>query len=241
MNIAVILAGGTGQRLGEKTPKQFVEVFGKPLIAYALEIYESSAQIDAIEVVCIPEYIDHVWDYSKKYNIRKLRWVIPSGCSCQESTKMGIYHLEGKCNDDDILVFGMSTSIFVDEDILRDSLDVCKKYGNAFAAMQCIYNLAYTSDGITCGSLNRKEVHKDLNLPWTAPFGIFFKLYKQAEAKNIEMDSAAYVPTLFLAMGETLHLSKDTSRNKIHVTTPEDLDIVRGCLLWDQTKKEARQ
>ena len=237
MNVAVILAGGSGERFGENTPKQFVKVFGKPLIVYVLEIYERSEYIDAIEVVCVPQYIDTVLEYAKSFGISKLKWVIPGGDSCQESTKNGIFNLEVVCSDEDVLIFGMSTSIFVDDDIIRSSLDVCKRHGNAFAAMQCIYNLATTMDGLTSKSLNRKEIHKTLNLPWTAPFGTFLRLYKKAYAENIETDSAAYVPTLFLAMGETLYLSKDTARNKIHVTTPEDLDIVKGCLLLEKMNK----
>ena len=240
MNIAVVLAGGTGQRLGKGIPKQFLEVLGKPLIVYALELYERSEYIDVIEVVCIPQYINAVQEYAELYGINKLKWVVPGGDSCQESTKNGIFHLEGICSDEDILIFGMSTSIFVDDDILCDSLAVCRKYGNAFAAKQCIYNLANTTDGLSSKALNRKEIHKTLNLPWTAPFGKLLSLYKKAYTESIETDAAAYMPTLFLAMGETLHLSKDTAKNLIHVTTIEDLDILTGCLLLEKAKNEEK-
>ena len=236
MNIAVLLAGGTGQRLGKSIPKQFVEVFGKPLIVYALETYEKSDYIDAIEVVCVPPYIDTVLEYKTSYGISKLKWVVPSGDTCQESIKNGIFNLKEVCKNDDILIFGMSTSVFVTDEILKDSLDTCNKFGNAFAAMQCIYNLATTRDGVTSRSINFKEIHKTLNLPWTAPFGTFFGLYSEAFAKNIETGPASYAPTLFLALGETLYLSIDTSKNKIHVTTPDDLEIVKACLLLDYLK-----
>ena len=91
MNIAVLLAGGVGKRLGAGKPKQFVELLGKPMILYALEIYEKSPIIDAIEVVCVPEYIDYVWQLAKENNINKLKWVCKGGSSCQESTKNGIF------------------------------------------------------------------------------------------------------------------------------------------------------
>lgn len=231
MNIAVVLAGGTGQRFGATVPKQFVRVFGKPLIVYSLEIYQRTSMIDAIEVVSIPAYIEDIWRYADEYGISKLKWVVPGGDCCQESIRCGITALEGICAPDDILMYCMSTSVFVDEEIIQDSLKTCKKYGNAFAAMQCIYNLATTYDGLTCTSLNRKEVHKTLNLPWTAPYGTFQRLYRIAYEENIETDAAAYAPTLFLAMGETLYLSKDTPKNKLHVTTRDDLEIIKGCLL----------
>ena len=237
MTIAVVLAGGTGQRLGEDIPKQFVDVYGKPLIVYSLEIYEKSSHIDAIEVVCVPEYIDKVWEYAKTYNLHKLKWVVPGGISCQESTRNGIFYLESICSDNDLLIFGMSTSIFVSEDIIINSLDVCKRHGNAFAASRSIYNLAYTVDGFSSTKINFKESNKTLNLPWTAPFGTLLNLYKKAYAAGIETGPSSYIPTLFLAMGETLHLSLDTAKNRIHVTTPCDLEIIKGCLLLEKERR----
>lgn len=230
MNIAVVLAGGTGQRLGKTIPKQFVEVLDKPLIVYSLEIYQKSVNIDAIEVVCIPEYIDTIWKYVEKYSLTKVKWVIPGDVSCQDSTRNGIFNLEGICEENDTIILGMSTSIFVTEDIIEDSLLTCEKYGNAFACMQCIYNLAETSDGIRSNNIHFKERHQTLNMPWTAPFGTFSRLYHKAYSEGIETSSASYAPTLFLALGETLYLSKDTSLNKLHVTTPEDLEIITAIL-----------
>ena len=87
MNVAVLLAGGVGQRLGAGKPKQFVELLGKPMIVYAMEIYENSPIIDALEVVCVPEYIEYVWELAREYGISKLKWVCPGGSCCQESTK----------------------------------------------------------------------------------------------------------------------------------------------------------
>ncbi|MGI6632426.1 MAG: IspD/TarI family cytidylyltransferase [Bacillota bacterium] len=240
MIIASILAGGTGQRLGSPVPKQFMDVLGKPLIVHALEVYERSSHIDAIQVVSVPEYIPTVWEYAEKWGINKLRWVVPGGASCQESTRNGIFSLEGICSDSDVLMFGMSTSVFVDDDIIADSLRVCKEHGNAFAAMQCIYNLARTSDGLTANHIEYKEIHKTLNMPWTAPFGTFYRLYRRAYAENIQTSPTSYAPTLFLALGETLYLSKDTPRNKLHVTTQEDLEIIEACLRFQKEKGEER-
>lgn len=230
MNIAVLLAGGTGQRLGAGKPKQFVEILGKPLIVYALEIYQKSPLIDAVEVVCVPEYIDTVWALAKENALDKVRWVVPGGDCCQASTRNGILGLHGIAKPQDMLTINMSTSIFVDDNILRDSFAVAEKYGNAFAGMQCIYNNAETFDGISSTNIHFKESHKTLNMPWTASYEKLYSLYKKAYEENIETDASSYMPTLFLAMGETLYLSKDTSLNKLHVTTPEDVEICTAIL-----------
>ena len=230
MNICILLAGGTGQRLGSGIPKQFVPVLGKPLIVYALEAYEKSSLIDVIEVVATPDYIEDVWGYAKKYSLTKVKWVIPGGASCQDSTRNGIFHLEGEVADDDYVTVNMSTSIFVDDGILEDSFTTARKYGSAFCCMQCIYNMAETFDGISSSNIHFKESHKTLNMPWTASFGKLNALYKKAYAEGIETAQSSYMPTLFLALGETLYMSQDTALNKLHVTTPEDLEICTAIL-----------
>ena len=236
MNIAILLAGGTGQRLGAGKPKQFVELLGKPLILYAMEIYEKSPFIDVLEVVCVPEYIDYVWKLAKENDISKLKWVCAGGASCQESTRNGIFYLEGKVSDDDMLCINMSTSIFVNDDIIEDSLTTAKKYGSAFACMQCIYNNAETFDGISSNNIHFKESHKTINLPWAASFGKLNAMYHKAYSENIETGSSSYMPTLFLALGETIYFSKDTSLNKLHGTTPEDVEIITAILEHRQKK-----
>jgi len=230
MNIAILLAGGTGQRLNAGKPKQFVEILDKPLIVYALEIYQNSPHIDAVEVVSVPEYKDLIWDYVREYKLDKVKWVVDGGDCCQASTRNGIFALEGIAKPDDMLTVNMSTSIFVDDDILEDSFATAKKYGSAFACMQCIYNNAETFDGVSSNNIHFKETHKTLNMPWTASFEKLDAMYHKAYAENIETNSAAYMPTLFLALGETMYLSKDTSLNKLHVTTPEDMEICTAIL-----------
>ncbi len=230
MNIAIILAGGTGERLGAGKPKQFVEVLEKPLIAYSLEIYQNVNIIDAIEVVSVPEYIDDIWEIALKYHIDKLKWVVAGGDSCQSSTRNGIFSLQGIASEDDMITINMSTSIFVSEEILEDSFATAQKYGSAFACMQCIYNNAETFDGISSTRIHFKETHRTLNMPWTSSFGKLNAMYQKAYAEGIEVSSASYMPTLFLALGEPLYLSKDTSLNKLHVTTPDDVEIVTAIL-----------
>ena len=116
MNIAILLAGGVGKRLGAGKPKQFVELLGKPMILYAMEIYEKSPQIDALEVVCVKEYIDYIWELAKENNITKLKWVCEGGASCQESTCKGIFNLEGVKLFTPQLAQGYSLSLCTTED-----------------------------------------------------------------------------------------------------------------------------
>ena len=241
MNIAILLAGGTGQRFGAEKPKQFVDILGKPMIVYAMEIYENSPTIDALEIVCVPEYIDYVWELAKEYNITKLKWVCAGGSSCQESTRNGIFNLENICKDEDMISLNMSSSIFVSDEIIADSFAVAQKYGSAFACMQCIYNNAETEDGISSVKINFKEKNRTINMPWTASFGKLDKMYRKAFDEGIETGEASYMPTLFMALGEPIYFSKDDGLNKIHVTRPADLYIARAIIEYKNNHKSEEQ
>ena len=101
MNIAVILAGGVGNRLGAGIPKQFVEILGKPILAYTIEPFDKHPDVDAILVVCVRPYVDSIWELKEKYGFAKLKWVTEGGATFQESVMNGMSFLSDKaetCN-----------------------------------------------------------------------------------------------------------------------------------------------
>ena len=68
MNIALIIAGGSGKRMGQDIPKQFINVYDKPVLIYTLESFERHPQIDAIEVVCLDGWHEVVRAYASQFN-----------------------------------------------------------------------------------------------------------------------------------------------------------------------------
>lgn len=122
MNIAVIIAGGSGHRMGQDIPKQFINVYDKPVLIYTLEGFQEHPQIDAIEVVCIDGWHDVLRAYAKQFNITKLKWIVSGGDSGQESIRNGVYNLEGKASADDIIVIHDGIRPLVDASVLTDVL-----------------------------------------------------------------------------------------------------------------------
>lgn len=232
MNYAVVLAGGTGKRLGAACPKQFTEIAGRPVITYVLEILENAACVDGVAVVTVPAYRQAVWEWCAAYGYRKVKWVVEGGDTCQASTYCGIRALDGVAKPADVVAVCLSTGVFLTEEILEDNFATAAKHGNAMAAMPCIYNLAETFDGVSADAIHYKETHRTLNLPWTAQYGLMRALYDRAWKEGVQMDEASYLPTLLLHYGYRLYLSKDTSLNKLHLTTPEDTEILTAILEW---------
>lgn len=239
MNVALVLAGGVGRRMGAGVPKQFIEVLGKPVIVHTLEVFENSPSIDAIEVACVESYIGDVWAYKEKFGITKLRWVVPGGDICQDTIRNGVFALEGICSPDDIILMAMSVVPLIDEAVIKDSLRVCKEHGNAVAGDYSIYNLCKVENGVMeSREYVLKEEHVTLNLPWTWPFGKLLWAYKEAYSRNIGTDVRSYTTTLMIDLGEKLYFSKDTQKNKLKLTTFDDVDMLEGYLLVRQLREQ---
>ncbi len=134
-NIAIIIAGGSGHRMGQDIPKQFINVYDKPILIYTLESFQKHPQIDAIEVVCIDGWHDILWAYAKQFNIDKLKWVVSGGSTGQESIRNGVYSLEGKANPDDTVIIHDGIRPLVEPSVLTDVISKCKQYGNAVTSM----------------------------------------------------------------------------------------------------------
>ncbi|MDE6378080.1 MAG: 2-C-methyl-D-erythritol 4-phosphate cytidylyltransferase, partial [Duncaniella sp.] len=90
-NIAVIFAGGTGRRMRTVSkPKQFLELNGKPVIIYTLELFDNHPEIDGIVVVCLADWIGYLEKQLKKFEITKVGAIVPGGLTGQESIYNGL-------------------------------------------------------------------------------------------------------------------------------------------------------
>lgn len=135
MTTAIIIAGGSGTRMEQDIPKQFINVYDKPVLIYTLEGFQKHPMIDAIEVVCIDGWHDILWAYAKQFNIDKLKWVISGGQTGQESIRNGVFNLEGKSSEDDIIIIHDGIRPLVDETVLTDVIRKAQEYGNAVTSL----------------------------------------------------------------------------------------------------------
>ena len=104
MNIALIIAGGSGNRMGQDIPKQFIHVDGCPIIIHTMRCFQQHPDIDSIAVVCLKGWDTVLQAYANQFNITKLKWIFPGGESGMKSIHNGIYGLrENGCKDEDLV------------------------------------------------------------------------------------------------------------------------------------------
>lgn len=230
MNVAIILAGGTGKRFGGDIPKQFLEVAGHPLLAYTIRAFENHPLIDAIEVVCHGDWIEHLHGIIDAENFTKVRWVCEGGSTFQESEFNGIDNLRSILSDDDIILIQYGDSAMTSEAVITDAIKVCQEHGNASPASSMVYLTTDGGDGLsTTVWLDRDQVMR-LNTPQTLRYGYARWIHEEAKRRDLIGKVDPHMASLMLAMGERIWFSLDETTN-LKVTNPEDMLLLEGWVL----------
>lgn len=234
-NIAIIIAGGSGHRMGQDIPKQFINVYDKPIIIYTLESFQKHQMVDEIEVVCIEGWEQILWAYAKQFGIDKLRWIVPGGNSGQESIRNGVYNLQGKCKNGDIVIIHDGVRPLVDGEILTDVIRTAQKYGNGVTSRPVNEQvfLVNEKDDTTSSAYIQREKLRIVATPQAYEFSNLFARYKEAFEKGIGIHGSSYTNTMMVELGETLHLASGSDRN-IKLTTKDNLEIFKATLTAEQ-------
>lgn len=237
MNIGVILAGGTGTRVGAGIPKQFIEVRNKPILAYTLEIFQTNENIDAIEIVCHKDWVEEVESICSKYKITKMKWLCTGGDTFQESTMNGIMNLKGEVQENDIVVISFGVSPMTEQEDINDSICVCKEHGNAIAAVDIDLCTCIKDDEYSTTQNIIRETLKGFANPWSFRFGELCQAYEEAIRQDILKDLEPHTTSLYLALGKRLWFSQSTSI-QCKITRKADLDVFEASLLLKEKRRE---
>ena len=231
MNIAVIIAGGSGHRMGLDIPKQFINVYDKPVLIYTLEAFQHHPMIDAIEVVCIEGWDHVVWSYARQFGIDKLKWITLGGNTGQESIRNGVFNLEGKASCEDIIIVHDGIRPLVDSSVLTDVIAKAKKYGNAVTSMpynEQIFVVSEEDENTTTQFIPRETLRR-VATPQAYRFDLIDTKYHEAFDKEIGIYGSHYTNTMMVELGVRLHFAAGSDKN-IKLTTKDDLEMFKGYL-----------
>lgn len=209
MITALVIAGGSGRRTGQDIPKQFINIYDKPIIIYTLEGFQRHPEIDTIEVVCLDGWHDILRAYCKQYNITKLKWVVSGGTTGQESIRNGVFNLEKILNDDDIVIIHDGIRPMIDEEVLSDVIVKCRKYGNGVTSLPYNEQIFIKTDEESTRKYIPRDTLRRVQTPQAYKFGKLLWAYKKAFKEKVGIYGSSYTNTMMVDLGETLYLLKD--------------------------------
>ena len=229
--IAIIIAGGSGKRMGQDIPKQFINVEDKPIIIYTLEAFQKHPSIDAIIVVCIDGWHEILKSYAKQFNITKLVSIVSGGDCGQKSIKNGLDEAKRLFNDEDMDLIHDSIRPMVSMDVISDNIAVCELYGNATAVAPCTTVVLEKNDD----NFSNTTINRDNLLLTQTPQAFILSdiLSAHEEAKNRGITNAVASCSLYTDLGRKVYFSNGNETN-IKLTRPGDIQIFKALL---STKK----
>lgn len=226
-NIALLIAGGTGARMHQDIPKQFLSVNDKPVIVYTIEAFQNHPDIDAIYIACLNGWQDILWAYVKQFNAEKVKRIVKGGKNGQDSIRNGVYAIAEDFNGEDLILVHDAIRPMVSADIISDNIVKCRKYGNAITVIPCMEAMLKSEDehhskeSILRNSLFRAQTPQTLSVKDAVSI--------QREALEKGITNSVATCTLLLELGREVFFAKGSELN-IKITTTEDITIFKALL-----------
>lgn len=226
-NIAIILAGGLGSRMGGSidVPKQFYMLKDKPILIYTLEIFERHPEIDSICVVCLPTWESYLEECAAKYGLKKIKWVTEAGDVRQESVYQGLTAIEKYADPDDVVLVHDGVRMFIGADVISNNIQTARKHGTAMTSIRNSDSLLVSDDSQFSDRAHDRDSVFMVQTPQSYRYGLGLELYRWAYEKGIT--SSINCCELFVTMGQRVCLVPGLKTN-IKITTAEDIEFLHA-------------
>lgn len=225
MNVAVIFAGGTGQRMNTKTtPKQFLKLHGKEIIIYTLECFEHHPEIDKIVVVCLESWIPKLKKLLERNGIEKVASIVPGGESGQGSIRNGIYEAARLFPEDSVVLIHDGVRPLLDDETISSCIACVKEHGSAITVVPATETIVQEENGKIYNMIDRHSCRIA-----RAPQCFYLGEIKQAHEKAQQDGREDFIDSAYLMShyGHDLYVVEGGSEN-IKITTPPDFYIFRA-------------
>ena len=226
MNIAVIFAGGVGKRMGNSDlPKQFIEISGKPIIIHTLEIFEKNKNIDGIIISSVKEWIEYLENLIKKYNITKVKDIVPGGETGQMSIFNGIKRAYEVYPKDSIVLIHDGVRPFIDNDLIDKNIENAKKHGSAISSVFATETFVLIDENNNILNIPERKSSLIAKAPQTYILEEIYNVHLLAQKDGIfnSIDSC----TLMNYYNKKLSVVM-TDYDNIKITTPKDIFLAES-------------
>lgn len=218
MNIAAILAGGRGSRMGSDIPKQFIEIDGIPIIVRTIQKFQEHRQIDAICLICLTEHCDYMKELADQYRLTKIISILPGGGSRQESSFLAVEAMYERYGPEAVILIHDGARPNVTAEILSENIKVASNMGACNTVIPSQDTVLISKDGETIFSYTDRE---EIYLVQT-PQSFRLETIYRAHLKGREVPGITDDCSLVIRAGGQVGLVLGDKRN-VKITTSEDL------------------
>jgi 2-C-methyl-D-erythritol 4-phosphate cytidylyltransferase len=222
---ALIFAGGTGRRMSTRaTPKQFLELHGKPVIIYTIEHFERHPEIDSIVVVCLESWIGELRRLLRRYDIQKVTTIVPGGDTGHASIHNGLLAMRDTAADDDIVLIHDGVRPLIDERLLTENIEVAREHEAAVTGEHVAESIVRVDRGEDIIDVPPRDEMYVAKAPQSFRFGLIRDLYDWAQGEGVATIDSAHLCHL---RGIRPRVVTSTPQN-IKITNPSDYYVFRA-------------
>lgn len=229
MNIALIVAAGSSTRMQNKTPKQFLKLYGQEIILYSLITFQKNSMIDHIVIVTKEEYIAHVNNLCKKNDINKVSKIVAGGKSRQESVYLGLIAMDSIINNekDSIVLIHDGARPFINDRIIEENIIGANKYGAIVTAIPSIDTILKSENGKIVSELQNRSEEFIVQTPQSFKYNIILNAHINAIKNNIS--NATDDCSLVYSINNNINIVLG-ERTNIKITDPLDITLAKNIL-----------
>lgn len=225
-NIALLLAGGQGLRMGTDVAKQFLPLFDKPVLMYSLLSFQKHAQIDAIYIVCHADWQSQLQVlFEPAYNLSKLKAIVVGGTTRKQSSYLGLKEVAKSYSPNDIVLIHDVARPLVSERVITDNIHSAKKYGACTTAIPVSDTILVSDNQKLIQSVPDRQTMFAAQTPQSFMLSIILAAHMAFEHCEDATDDTA----LLIRQGLSVALVNGDKQN-LKITTPEDLEIIKEYL-----------
>lgn len=235
-NIAIIFAGGVGQRLqngSDTTPKQFLKIYNKPIIIHTLELFQHHDEIDKIYIAIHPDYYDYMKELVKIYYITKTAGIVKGGATAQNSIYNALMCAGCENPDDSIVLIHDGVRPNITPEVISKNIAAAKRYGNAITSTSCFETILVSNNGINPEQVPYRKNTYAAQAPQSFYLGEIIDAHNQIRKINPDYTDIVDCCTLYKTLGKTTFMVSG-NRGNIKITTIEDLYILRALIRYKE-------
>ena len=233
MNVAIVFAGGVGARMGSETPKQFLELNGKPVLAHTLGIFQAHVRIDKIVLVASPQHFDDCRSLAAKHGISKIHRLVAGGVSAQESIYGGLKAAAEDFPPETTVLLHDGVRPYLEPRVIDANIDAVEKFGNAVTYTPCYETIVLSKDGEEISALPYRRESYTAQAPQSFRLGEIVAAHERIRARPEGYADMVDQATICWTLGIPIHLVRG-NRGNVKITTPEDIVMLEALLAWQE-------
>ena len=235
-NIAIIFAGGTGERLknGEDTtPKQFLKIHNKPIIVYTLELFQQHPEIDKIYISIHPDYYEYMEQLVKLYMINKVAGIVNGGATGQDSIYNALKLAQKENSGDSIVLIHDGVRPNITPEVISKNIECAKQNGNAITCTSCFETILISENGKNPKHVPYRKNTSAAQAPQSFHLSEVIEAHETIRKTNPNYTDIVDTCTLFKTLNKETFMVRG-NRGNIKITTIEDLYILRALIRYHE-------